>query len=135
MSVKTLCSTILYCASVRNEIVQGNIRPMFPNENVFRLSIYPISPAATEGTCTGLCCSGWSIPGSFTSVPVTLSLHRNLSFSSRSSRKLVLDGKKMLLYAQQFFLHNTNVAYMVHNSIIHVYVGGGGGGSRTQWHL
>ena len=50
-----------------------------------RVSVHhSIGRAATEDTCGDLWCSGWSTPGFFRYVVVTLSLHRYLSFSSVS---------------------------------------------------
>ena len=77
--------------SVGNGVIGGNIERMFSNENVFRLIYFPISPAAAEGTCSGLWCSAWYIPGSLMSVLVTLSLDRNLSFSWHCSNTLASD--------------------------------------------
>ena len=83
----------LYCASVPNEFTEGNISVMFSDENAFRLICYLASClAATEGTCSGLGCSSWSIPGSSMSDLVTLSLHWNLPISSSCSSTLVLAG-------------------------------------------
>ena len=56
---------------VWNEIIEWNISMMFPAENGFRLFFYLIGLAATEGTCSGLCYSGWSIPVSSMLVLVT----------------------------------------------------------------
>ena len=36
-----------------NDLIEGNIVQMFSDENVFWLFSYPISLAATEGTCSG----------------------------------------------------------------------------------
>ena len=38
---------------------------MFSDKNIFQLFDCRISLPATEGTCIGLCSSGTSIPGSF----------------------------------------------------------------------
>ena len=68
---------------------------------------YPISLAATEGTCSGLERSCWSIPVSFMLVLVNLSLHRNLSFSIELFQHIVYGWVVMLLYAQRYCLNNT----------------------------
>ena len=71
------------------------------------LAHYSISPAATEGNCSGLWCFYWSISGSIMWVMVTLKFRRNLSFSRKCSSTLVLDG-----WSSFFFLSNT--FYIVH---------------------
>ena len=76
-------------------------------KNVFRLFCYPISLAATEDTCSGLGYSGWRIPASFMLVIVILRLHRDLSFFFEFFQHIVFGWIVMLLYAQQYFLHNT----------------------------
>ena len=77
-------------------------------KSAFRLFSYPISFAAVEGTCSGLEFSGWSITVSFMLVLVILSLHLNLSFFIELFQHIVYGWIVMLLYAQRFFLHNTN---------------------------
>ena len=86
-------------------------------KNVYRLFSYPLSLAATGGTCSVLEYSRWSIPVSFMLVLVTLRLHRNISFFIDLFQHLVYGWMLMLLYAQRYFLHNTYiVAYIVHKS-------------------
>ena len=46
-----------------SEFLVGNTKLIFSDKNVFRLIFYPISLAATEGTCSGLSYFSWSIPG------------------------------------------------------------------------
>ena len=43
---------ISYCVSVRNELVEWNIKLMFSDENIFRF-FYSISLATTEGSWSG----------------------------------------------------------------------------------
>ena len=76
-------------------------------KNVFRLFSYPVSLAPTQGLCSGLEYSDWSIPVSFMLVLFTLSLHRNLSFLIELFQHIVYGWIVMLLYAQRHFLHNT----------------------------
>ena len=60
---------------------------------------YPVSLAATKGTCGGLEFSGWVIPVSSMLVLVTLILHPNLSFFIELFQRIVYGWVVMLLYA------------------------------------
>ena len=74
-------------------------------KNVFRLFSSPNSLAATEGTCSGLEYSGWSIP---------LFFYANSTYFEHSSefvifielfQHIVYGWVVMLLYAQRYLLH------------------------------
>ena len=80
---------------------------MFSDGERTQAFFYPISFAATEGTCGGLEYSSWSLPVFFMLAPVFLSLHRNLQFFVGLFRHIVYGWIVMLLYAQRYFLHNT----------------------------
>ena len=93
------------------ELILEDIIQMFSDEKCIPalfLSYYSGSSYyPTEGICSGLEFSGWSLPVSFTLVLVTLSLHRNLSFFIELVQHIVYGWIVMLLYAQRYFLHNT----------------------------
>ena len=90
---------------VWNELIEENI--VFRGKMHSDSFCYPISLDATEGTCSCLEYSGWSIPVSFLLVLVFLSLHRNLSFFIELFQHIVYGWIVMLLYAKRYFLHNT----------------------------
>ena len=78
---------------------------MFSDENVFRLIFYPISTAATDGTCGGLWCTGCRFPVSFNSSYLELPSESVIFielFPHIGYRWI-----KELLYAQQNLLRNT----------------------------
>ena len=114
LSVVILWSVAFYYPSCLDWINRGKHR-----SNVFQWNLhsgsffYLFSLTATEGTCSGLEYSGWSIPVSLMLVLVTLSFQRNLSFffglfqhveSCTLNRACWI---VMLLYAQRYFLHIT----------------------------
>ena len=80
------------------------------------LLLFFFSLAATEDTCSGLWYSGWNIPGSSMLVLVTLSLHRNLSFSSICSSTLAMDGNgSFYIVSDTFYIKQIDV-YKTHKS-------------------
>ena len=80
---------------------------------------YPFSLTATEGTCSGLEFSGWSIPVSFMLVLVTLSFHRNFSYLIELFQHNVYGRVVIFLFAQRNFLHtfSLTVVYIEHKSL------------------
>ena len=78
---------------------------------------YPISLAATEGTCSDLEYSDWSIPVSFILALFTLSLHGILAFFIELFQYIVYGRIVMLLYARDFFMVIHNVVYILHKSL------------------
>ena len=116
MSKDIPCLMIFYYVSSSEWINKGKHQMMFSDENVFRLFYYPISLAATEGTCSRLSCSSWNISESFMSGLVTLSIHWNLLISSFCSSTLGLDGYRCFYMLSHTFYIIHIVVYIIHES-------------------
>ena len=100
-------------------------------KNVFRLSSYPISLAATKDTFGGSEYSGWSFPVSFMLILITLSLHRNLSFFVEFFQHIFYGWIVMLFMLSDTFYIIHLAVYIVHKSRSYR----GKGSNRTYLHL
>ena len=80
---------------------------MFSDEDAFRFFYYPISLTATEGACSGLWYSGWSIPVSSMLILVTFEPSSESAIFIVLFQHIGFGWIAMLLYAQGNFLHNT----------------------------
>ena len=122
ISVVILWSVALYYASSLEWIKRRKNRSDVSRWNIHSGSFScPISLAPTEGTCTGLVCSDWSIRVSFMLVLVSLSLHRNWSFFIELFQH-IYGWVVIILYAQRYFLHDTYCC--LHSTSISFIAGG-----------
>ena len=85
----------------------------FLEENWFDVTKYA---SVTQGTCSGLEYSGWSIPVSFMLILVTLSLHRKLSFFIEFFKHIVYRWMVMIYTLSDTFYIIHIVVYIVHKS-------------------